>query len=152
MFALGSEAFHNFFSFKDFYLFIFRERGKKGEKNVWLLLSCPLLVTWSATQACALTGNQTSDTLVHSLAFSPLSHTSQSSSPNFNRCDIHLQCLLKCRFLDSTPTYYISGSEDGAQDSAPFTSPQGTLLPLVLRASIPQAPVDMYKPLPHSLT
>ena len=29
---------------------------------------CPLLATWPATQACALTGNQTSDPLVHRLA------------------------------------------------------------------------------------
>ena len=30
-----------------------------------------------ATQACVLTGNQTSDLLVSRLAFSPLSHTGQ---------------------------------------------------------------------------
>ena len=38
---------------------------------------CPLVGTWPATQACALTGNQTSDHLVCRPAFSPLSHTSQ---------------------------------------------------------------------------
>ena len=32
---------------------------------------------WPATQACALTGNQTSNSLVHRLALNPLSHTSQ---------------------------------------------------------------------------
>ena len=34
-------------------------REKEREKNisVWLLLACPLLGTWPATQACALTGN-----------------------------------------------------------------------------------------------
>ena len=37
----------------------------------------PLLGTWPATQACALTGNQTGDPLVHRLELSPLSHTSQ---------------------------------------------------------------------------
>ena len=47
---------------KDFiYLFIFRERGREGERegniNVWLPLARPLLGTWPATQACALTGN-----------------------------------------------------------------------------------------------
>ena len=50
--------------FKDFYLFISREReGKEKERqrniNVWLPLTCPLLGTWPTTQACALTGNQT---------------------------------------------------------------------------------------------
>ena len=37
----------------------------------------PLLVTWPATQACALTGNQTSNPLVHRPALNPLSYTSQ---------------------------------------------------------------------------
>ena len=34
---------------------------------MWLPLMRPLLGTWPATQTCALTGNQTSDPLVHSL-------------------------------------------------------------------------------------
>ena len=46
--------------------------------NVWLPLSCPLLRTWPATQACALTGNWTDNPLVHRPVCSPLSHTSQS--------------------------------------------------------------------------
>ena len=61
--------------------FIFRERGREGERerniSVWLPPMCPLLGTWPATQACALTGNRTSDPLVRRLAFNPLSHTSQ---------------------------------------------------------------------------
>ena len=44
------------------YLFIFRERGKEGERegniSVWLPLARYLLGTWPATQACALTGNE----------------------------------------------------------------------------------------------
>ena len=36
-------------------------------------------LTWPATQACALTGNQTGDPLVHRQVLSPLSHTSQGS-------------------------------------------------------------------------
>ena len=48
------------------YLFILeREEGKerKRERNiyVWLPLVCPKPGIWPATQACALTGNQTSD-------------------------------------------------------------------------------------------
>ena len=45
--------------------------------NVWLSLVRPLLGTWLATQASALTGNRTSDPLVRRLALNPLSHTSQ---------------------------------------------------------------------------
>ena len=35
------------------------------------------LRTWPATQACALTGNQTGEVLVCRLALNPLSHTGQ---------------------------------------------------------------------------
>ena len=44
-------------------LFIyFKTEGKGGKErdrniSVWLPVSCSLLGTWSATQACALTGN-----------------------------------------------------------------------------------------------
>ena len=40
---------------------------------------CPLLGTWPTTQACALTGNPTSDPLVCRPELSPLSHTSQGT-------------------------------------------------------------------------
>ena len=40
---------------------------------MWLPLMCPLLGTWPATQACALTGNQTSDPFFLRLALNPLS-------------------------------------------------------------------------------
>ena len=42
---------------------------------MWLPLAHPLLRTWPATQACALTGNRTSDTLVHRPALNPLSYS-----------------------------------------------------------------------------
>ena len=66
---------------KYFYLFSFRGEGRKRERNinVWLPLAGPQLGTWSATQACALTGNQTCDPLFPRLALNPLSHTSQGS-------------------------------------------------------------------------
>ena len=54
-----------------------REKEKERNINVWLPLACPLLGTWPETQACALTGNRTSNPLVHRLALNPLSHTSQ---------------------------------------------------------------------------
>ena len=69
---------------KIFYLFIyFVERGEGKEKererhiNVWLPFVCPLLETWPATQACALTGNPTGNPLVGRPTLNPLSHTSQ---------------------------------------------------------------------------
>ena len=73
--------FHCYF-FKDFiYLFLERKGRKERERNlsVWLPLVRPLLGTWPATQAWALTGNQTGDPLVCRLALNPLSHTSQGN-------------------------------------------------------------------------
>ena len=50
------------------YLFLDQEEGREKERerniSVWLLFTYPLLGTWPATQACALTGNQTSNPLV----------------------------------------------------------------------------------------
>ena len=45
----------------------------------WLSLAFHQPGAWPATQACALTGNQTGDLLVHRLVLNPLSHTSQGS-------------------------------------------------------------------------
>ena len=49
-----------------YYFFLERREGRERERNinVWLPLVHPLLGTWPATQACALTGNQTGDPLV----------------------------------------------------------------------------------------
>ena len=44
--------------------------------DVCLLSTRPQLETRSTTQACALTGNQTSGPLILRLALNPLSHTS----------------------------------------------------------------------------
>ena len=44
---------------------------------MWLPLVPTPLGTWPTTQACALTGNRTSEPLVRRPALSPLSHTSQ---------------------------------------------------------------------------
>ena len=79
---------HSLFLFspfiKRFYLFIFKKgerRENERERNisVWLPLMCPQLGTWPVTQACALTGNWTGDTLVRRLTLSPLSHASQGT-------------------------------------------------------------------------
>ena len=66
------------------YLFLEAEEGreKERERNIsaWLPLVCPLLGTWSATQACALTGNRISNLLVCRMAINPLSYTSQATT------------------------------------------------------------------------
>ena len=55
-----------------------RKRGR--ETSICGCLSCtPPLGIWPATQACALTGNRTSDSLVHRPELHPLSHTSQGN-------------------------------------------------------------------------
>ena len=75
-----------FFSFS-FFFFKFLDRGEGREKererniNVWLPLSCPPPRTWHATQACALTGDHTTDPLLHRLELNPLRHSRQGWSP-----------------------------------------------------------------------
>ena len=62
-------------------LFINFQRGEERERerniNVWLPLMCHQLGTWPATQVCALTGNQTGDSLAQRPVLNPLSRTSQ---------------------------------------------------------------------------
>ena len=67
--------------FKDFTYSFLEGKGKRieGNINVWLPLMRPLLGTWPATQACALTENWTSDPLLCRPALSPLSLTSQGN-------------------------------------------------------------------------
>ena len=76
-------SFFSFFlSFLKEFIYLVLERGeRKRERNisVWLPLKCPLLGTWPAIQACALTGNQTSGPLVHRPELNPLSYTTQAS-------------------------------------------------------------------------
>ena len=82
--------------FLRFYLFIFRE-GKRGRKRGRETSMCgclshiPLLGTWPATQACALTGDWTSDPLVCRLVLNPLSYTSQGRTCIFNHYNIFVQ-------------------------------------------------------------
>ena len=69
MLCLLSETF--FSSFKDF-IYLFLEKGREGEREGekhQCVVACHMapLGTWPVTQACALTGNRTSDLLVHSL-------------------------------------------------------------------------------------
>ena len=75
-------VFYLFLFFQRFYLFIFRQRGRvgerKGEKHQCVVASsAPLLGVWPTTQACALPGNRTGEPLIHRLILNPWSHTSQ---------------------------------------------------------------------------
>ena len=54
-----------------------REKERERNTNVWLPLVCPLLGTWPATQACALTGNGTCNPLVRRPALDPLNQPHQ---------------------------------------------------------------------------
>ena len=76
-----SHEFQNYIFLKIIIIYFQRGGGRAKEKgrniNVWLPLMHPLLRTWLETQACALTGNGTSNPLVGRLALNPLSHTSQ---------------------------------------------------------------------------
>ena len=79
-----------------FYLFLERGKGREKESerniNVWLSLACPLLGTWPTTQACALTGNLTSNPLIWRWALNPLSHTSQGTYAYF-KCWPGASCM-----------------------------------------------------------
>ena len=67
-----------------------REKERERNINVWLPLAHPLLGTWLTTQACAVTGSQTSNPLSHRPALDPLSHTSQASIWVFDEYKIFL--------------------------------------------------------------
>ena len=61
-----------------YYFYLLEREGKEKERErniiVWLSLASPQLETWPATQERALTGNQTSDPLVHRAELNPLSY------------------------------------------------------------------------------
>ena len=59
---------------------------------MWLPLTHPLLRTWPATQACALTGNRTGDSSLCRVALNPLSHTSQGKSQRSELCTLTQSC------------------------------------------------------------
>ena len=64
-----------------FILFLDTEEGREKRRRETSMCGClshiPLLGTWPPTQACALTGNWTSDPLVYRPVVNPLSYTSQ---------------------------------------------------------------------------
>ena len=59
-----------------------KKKGRERNINVWLPLTRPQLGTWPATQACALTGNRTSNPLVPKSMLNLLIYTSQGKEWN----------------------------------------------------------------------
>ena len=86
--------------FKDV-IYLFLEKGEVREKererniDVWLPLACPQLGTQSRNQASALTGNRTSNPLVHRLVLNLLSHTSQGLYNLIVVMILHYICVSK---------------------------------------------------------
>ena len=95
--------------------------GEERERNihVWLpLVRRPLLGTWPATQACALTGDRTGDTLVRRPAVNPPSPTSWGQHNCFLwRCSelpFRMGGVLRCR-ADRGPRGLGRKDEDDSQ-------------------------------------
>ena len=88
-----------------FYLFYFQREGegrrKRGRNiNMWLPLAHPLLGIWPATQACALTGNQTCDPSLCTPMLNPLSYTIQDNNFRLsNTCTVISHCGFNLYFL-----------------------------------------------------
>ena len=102
------------FFFKGFiYLFLDRGEGREEERerniNEWLPLARPLLGTWPATQACALTGNRTCSPSVCRLALNPLSHTSQGSA-SFSKSFVNFCSLGQLTSINSSLKLLITHS------------------------------------------
>ena len=75
---------------------------------MWLPLTCPLLGTWSATQARVLIGNRTGDLSVCRPAFNPLSHTSHGYKWKFLKGfqEFHLSSVV-CEMSIKHPSRYV---------------------------------------------
>ena len=79
-----------------------RWEGKERERNinVWLPLMCPQLGTWPATQACALTGNQTSDPLICRLALNHWGTPASAKKLTIFKVQVYNgKCSLKIKYV-----------------------------------------------------
>ena len=103
----------NLFFLNIYILFLEGEgKGKEREKNsnVWLLPMHPSLGTWPKTQACALTGNRTSNPLVRRPSLNPLSYISQGSPNLFSHTSLWYQRRNFCLFHLRSSFHESSGS------------------------------------------
>ena len=99
------------FFFKILFIYFYREGkgGRKRGKHQCVVASCtPPTGYLAATQACALTGNRTSDPLVCRLALNPLSHTSQGQSLPFCSLNIFFPHLVTTPSPPSLPLPLLS--------------------------------------------
>ena len=112
LFMIELQLFYFFFFYR-FFLLVFRQSGRQGERegniSVWLPLARPLLATLSATQACALTGNWAGDPLVFRQVLNPLSHTSQGYI--FFLFFLWAFIKLKYKFIDTDNSMVITRGE-----------------------------------------
>ena len=104
-----------------------------------LPLAHPQLGTWPATQACALTGNQTSNLSVSRLVLNPLSHTSQGSTFLKYTIPWHLVHLRWCtnhhHYL--VPKYFITPKEIFYPSAVtPYSSPPSPWQPFICFLSL----------------
>ena len=70
------------------------EKGGRETPMCGCLSHTPSRGTWPTTQACALTGNRTSDPLFRRLVLNPLSHTSHSDKKLKDLLVISLKTVL----------------------------------------------------------
>ena len=81
----------------------------EGEKHQYVVAShAPLLGNWPAAQACTLSWNRTSDTLVHRPTFNILNHTSPGPLLSFFGLTSSADCqtfLLGSSFIYSYPKF-----------------------------------------------
>ena len=92
---------------------------------MWVPLTHPLLGTWPATQACALTGNRTGNPLVHRPALNPLSYTSQGTF--FKNCILLMMLIQLSQFSPFPPLHL-------AHPLLPQAVPISCLCPWVMHA------------------
>ena len=97
------------------YLFIYlleseegREKERERNINVWLPLMRPLLRTWPTTQAHALTGNWTGDSLVRRPVVNPLSHSRRGY--NYPEFDLTISLIQTTIFSLGNSKYEFSNS------------------------------------------
>ena len=123
--TVTTSLFSNFFKF-----LIFREKGREGERkgekhqcereiSIGCLPYVPQLGTKYATQACALTWNQTSDLSVCRMTPNKLCHTSQGMTTSLNaQPQTTVQALL---LYQAVPCYMVEviWKEDTVQCRTP---------------------------------
>ena len=122
-----------------------------------LPLTCPHLRTWPATQACALTRNQTSDPLIYSLVLKPLSHTSQglNVSLTLNAIDFLYHKTFSSFVITYIPYTYIptpASTDLHSRIFLPriFMFQSASLKPTRLRSSLPSFVIPSIPPAAYS--